>query len=199
MPEIADVVPGETIASVWGNEIRDRTLQRYANAADRDASNPSPSAGDLAYLQDLAEVQVWAGADWIAVSHNPQVRSAAPSVAMTDADGYVLLDTFVVSDPGRLVQPVAAVTGETRQPGSGPQRLTYRVDVSLDGGATWTQGDPMETGMGLINATNMRDVTTVVQPGPLGVPTGSVHLRLMGSVGNPGTSTTMKVAWSVTL
>ena len=50
MPEMPDVAPSEIAASQWANDIRDRTLQRYATTADRDAENPTPQDGDLAYI-----------------------------------------------------------------------------------------------------------------------------------------------------
>lgn len=50
MAEMPDVVSTEIIASDWGNDIRDRTAQRYANAAERDALNPAPVEGDIAFL-----------------------------------------------------------------------------------------------------------------------------------------------------
>ncbi len=65
MAEIDDVVPGEPIEASWGNPIRDRTVQRYATAAERDVENPIPTAGDLAYLEDTFVVQFFTGADWV--------------------------------------------------------------------------------------------------------------------------------------
>jgi len=64
MPEIPDVVQGTPVASDWGNDIRDRTLQRYADATERDALNPLPTPGDQAYLDDSGAVQVWTGTAW---------------------------------------------------------------------------------------------------------------------------------------
>lgn len=64
MPEIDDVVPGEVVESVWGNDIRDRTVQRYVDAVERDFLNPNPNAGELAYLINLQQVEVFNGTDW---------------------------------------------------------------------------------------------------------------------------------------
>ena len=65
MPELDDVVSGETIESAWGNDIRDRTLQRYVNSTERDTLNPSPSAGDLAYITATEIVQFFDGSGWV--------------------------------------------------------------------------------------------------------------------------------------
>lgn len=64
MPELDDVRIGETIAVEWGNAIRDRTIQRYDDAADRDELHPAPTAGDLAYLRDSGDVLVYHSGVW---------------------------------------------------------------------------------------------------------------------------------------
>lgn len=66
MPEIADVIPDTTIAVEWGNDIRDRTIQRYASAAARTAAHPTPTEGDLSYLEDTNAIYVYDGAAWVA-------------------------------------------------------------------------------------------------------------------------------------
>jgi hypothetical protein len=65
MPEIANVVSGNTITSTWGNQIRDRTIQRYASATARATAHPSPTAGDLSYLTDVDDIALYDGANWI--------------------------------------------------------------------------------------------------------------------------------------
>ena len=68
MPKIPDVVDGEPIESAWGNQsIRDRTVQRMTNEADRDASIPAPGDGETVWIQDLNELQVWAGTRWVTI------------------------------------------------------------------------------------------------------------------------------------
>jgi hypothetical protein len=64
MPEIPDVVAGEPVASSWGNAIRNRTAQRYASAAARDASIPVPTTGDLAVLEDTGDLTMFDGSTW---------------------------------------------------------------------------------------------------------------------------------------
>lgn len=65
MAEIPDVVAQETILTNWGNPIRDRTVQRYADTSERDSLNPVPTNGDIAYLEDLKFLQLHNGAVWV--------------------------------------------------------------------------------------------------------------------------------------
>jgi hypothetical protein len=41
----ANVVDGQIILASWGNTIRDRTIQRFATVAERDAQWPAATAG----------------------------------------------------------------------------------------------------------------------------------------------------------
>lgn len=88
-PEMPDVVTGEVVASDWGNDIRDRTVQRYASAAARSASIPSPAEGDLSYLNDTNKVYVYDGAAW--VSLNPDTITAY------EVDGYTEVATVALT------------------------------------------------------------------------------------------------------
>ena len=64
MPEMPNVVLGETIESEWGNAIRDRTLQHYLDNTDRAALNPSPADGDLAYMENTGDVDIYHAGAW---------------------------------------------------------------------------------------------------------------------------------------
>ena len=64
MPEIPDVVAGTPVESNWGNDIRDRTVQRYADATARAAAVPVPVIGDLAVLEDSGALTMWDGSAW---------------------------------------------------------------------------------------------------------------------------------------
>jgi hypothetical protein len=65
MAEIPNVVSGEPVESSWGNAIRDRTAQRYADATARDASVALPVAGMLAWLDNSATLTIYDGTDWV--------------------------------------------------------------------------------------------------------------------------------------
>ena len=64
-PEMDDVTIGEVVASQWGNEIRDRTIQRYATDADVTTQNPTPQVGDMAYVDATGHLQVYNGTAWV--------------------------------------------------------------------------------------------------------------------------------------
>src|SRR5690554_4425535 len=79
MPELDNVQIGETIAVEWGNAIRDRTIQRYADAAERDELHPNPTEGDLSYLEDTNSIEVYDGFAWVAGIPNQAVTT--PKIA----------------------------------------------------------------------------------------------------------------------
>ena len=64
MPEIPDRIPGEIIFASYSNDIRDRALMRYVDNTARDASNPVPDSGDLAWIETLQELQIFDGVLW---------------------------------------------------------------------------------------------------------------------------------------
>ena len=67
MPEIPNVVPGEPVESDWGNDIRDRAVMKYADATERDFSQPFPEFGELAWLDDPGWLTIWTGAGWVPI------------------------------------------------------------------------------------------------------------------------------------
>ena len=70
MSELNDVAGGETIASTFTNQVKERTVMRYASAAARDASIPAPIAGSLAFLDDTDTITMYDGglAAWVTVA-----------------------------------------------------------------------------------------------------------------------------------
>ena len=65
MSEIPDVIGGATVATVWGNLVKDRTVMRYANTAARDASIPVPVDGDVAWLAASNDLTIYTGGVWL--------------------------------------------------------------------------------------------------------------------------------------
>lgn len=65
MAELPDRVPGEIIFASYENDIKQRTAQRYADNTQRDALNPLPEDGALAYITSTDELQIWNGAAWV--------------------------------------------------------------------------------------------------------------------------------------
>lgn len=77
MAELPNVAPGEIIAASYTNDVRDRTLQRYADAAARDAGNPVPASGDMAFVDHPADselaVQVHDRGSWQDLAYSQSV------------------------------------------------------------------------------------------------------------------------------
>lgn len=99
MPEMPDVVSGENVESAWGNDIRDRTLQRYADSTERDTLVPLPIAGDMAWLDAEGQMTVYTGAAWVAVIDPdvPQIvqvnrRTVESASISADTTGSVVVD-----------------------------------------------------------------------------------------------------------
>lgn len=65
MPELPYPVSGEIIdTAAFGVPVVDRVTSRYANAAARDSASPTPGQGELCYVQDVNQLQVYTGSSW---------------------------------------------------------------------------------------------------------------------------------------
>ena len=103
MAEMPDVVDTDLILSSWGNQIRSRTVQRYADAAERDTEHPSPVEGDLAFLGNRGVVQVFNGSAWVDLS-SPQMarrnRTAAGAQSILNDTTTKVAWAAQFEDPG---------------------------------------------------------------------------------------------------
>lgn len=118
MAEQADVVTTETIEVEWGNAIRDRTAQRYDDLATRSAENATPTAGDLAFMQDTGDLDIYFSGAWRHIG--------------TPA-GVVQMNAGATAPPGWLVCNGSAVS-----------RTTYEGLFAAIG-TTWGSGDGSTT------------------------------------------------------
>jgi len=94
MSELPPVAGGEVITSAFTNQVADRTIQRYASAAARDASIPVPVAAQVAYLLDNQELTIYDGATWI--SYKPgiaHVKLVGNTSSLTDGNGDFAVPT----------------------------------------------------------------------------------------------------------
>ena len=107
--ELDDVVGAEIISSAFTNDVKNRTLMRYSNAAARDASIPAPIEGNFAYLQDIDQATLYANGVWETVL---LVSDLPPPVAQLQAGlGDAQTDTSVQIWSFEIFQsPVASVT-----------------------------------------------------------------------------------------
>ncbi len=76
MAKTPDVVDGGIIQSSWGNEIRNRTIQVFASAAERASQWPTPPRGAISYLNDVGNLWVHNGTAWGIFPVNDLVSSA---------------------------------------------------------------------------------------------------------------------------
>ena len=97
MPRQDDVIPGEPIEAVWGNPIRDTTIQRTASEAQRDIEWPIPVLGDLAFIEDLATIQFYNGASWVSL-----LVGAFLPLAGGTMTGPILLNGQNLTDVGSI-------------------------------------------------------------------------------------------------
>lgn len=177
MPEMADVVPAELIESQWGNDIRDRTIQRYASAAARSASIPTPTAGDLSYLASTDGVYVWDGTAWVimvpANSINPDRlvgtitsgfiltngNTGSPTVTTTETS--VLTVTITIPTDWAEWKTMIWSIGRLEYIGSGSTvKLKLRVD-STDSPITDYNYAPDGTAQPLAISMTLAGLTTV--------------------------------------
>jgi len=83
MPELDIPQTGTTIESgTFGQPVVYRVVSRYASVAARDAETPS-GAGETCYVQDIDELQVWDGSQW--VTYQPRIEQSTQQVSV-DSD-----------------------------------------------------------------------------------------------------------------
>ena len=103
MAEIPNVITGEVIdADLWGNPIRDRTVQRYADDANRDSLNPTPSDGEMAYVPGTAIprsfFQIQFGGAWRGIATDQGLDFVGPVSIAHQGSGVRFL-TFALDRP----------------------------------------------------------------------------------------------------
>jgi hypothetical protein len=132
MPEIPNVVTSEDIESEWGNDIRDRVIQRYPDIAGRSSEHPTPAAGDLAYMEDTGLVYVYHSGAWKLIAGPEEVENGATFSGSTTGSyatiGSVSLTIPTYWDSWKCVCHAQWVD-------SSGSTGTYNVRMSIDGTA----------------------------------------------------------------
>lgn len=106
-----NVVDGNIILAAWGNEIRDRTAQVFATAAERDSQWAAPPNGALAVTLDTGRLWRRLAAKWVPDRALVTEGAANSGQIGVTATGYV--DTIAVAlgaAPTAVVVTVNAVT-----------------------------------------------------------------------------------------
>lgn len=76
MPEIPNVVPGEPVESTWGNDIRDRVVQKYADLTALVASRPFPELGELAWVTDPGQLLLFVSPGiWVPIDNSDEAEA----------------------------------------------------------------------------------------------------------------------------
>ena len=105
-----NVVDGQIILASWGNAIRDRTIQRFATPAERDALWPAATAGAGAYCVTVDTLTVWvsSGTVWRRPP-GATYLSQSYSVGETNWAGGALRDILF----GNFTPPIATMVTVT--------------------------------------------------------------------------------------
>src|SRR5262245_29899899 len=129
MARTADVVTGNPILALWGNEIRDRTIQPFVSAAERDAQWASAPNGAKAFTADTG--QYWSRIAGVWVLDSAGGGGVGPTGPMGP--------TGLTGSPGAAGAPGATgLTGATGASGpTGPTGVTGPTGPS---GATGDTG-----------------------------------------------------------
>lgn len=144
MAEISDVVPGQDVLAVWGNEVRDRSVMRYTTQAALETAEPSAPDGSLRWTDDNGLLLRQAGA-WEKLG-NAIYDSTGLPMAFPLSDSI-----FQVSIAGAEALIVGA--GGVRGPDGG-----WRIAQVGDGSAaapTYSWDDARGSGMFLLGADNV--------------------------------------------
>jgi len=62
--ELSDVTTGAVITASHINNIKNRSVMRYATVAERTSLVSSPNQGDVAYMEDSDELCIYDGSEW---------------------------------------------------------------------------------------------------------------------------------------
>lgn len=93
MPLTPNVLPGQPVASTWGNEIRDRTNQVFASKSSLDAEWGTAPDGSQAITLDTYRLWVRRGGRWL-----PPLT--LPLGLYCDASNYGTVDRALTGVPG---------------------------------------------------------------------------------------------------
>lgn len=123
---LPDVVADQTIESAWGNDVRNRTITPFTNAAERTQAIPAPIAGMLTYQLDTQTVEIWNGSAWVRTGPTPTTQTWAPTFY---GAGAVIGNAAYVA---RFVREGSWVTGDVLIAlGSASVMATDQLAVSL--------------------------------------------------------------------
>lgn len=141
MARLADVVADQVIASAWGNQVRDQSVNYFTNAAQRTSTWTSPHEGAVSYLQDTDQLSYYNGSAWVTLGGPVVCTSSTRPTALyegmliyeTDTDRlYVRRDTSWVYVAGGA-QPAYSLFAQRQTAWSIPAApTTVSLEVSSE-------------------------------------------------------------------
>ena len=113
MAELADVIGGDIVTAAFTNDVKNRSVMRYASASARDSSIPTPQDGDVAWLQDANSLTIYANGSWLDIGRGlgvPRIRyygavSTGPNGEFAVGTGFT--PTFAVAQGAQVAFPSA--------------------------------------------------------------------------------------------
>lgn len=142
---VADVAGSGSIASAWGNAIRDRVVGNYATLADLTAAVPSPIEGMCAYIGGVIHTfVVYAGATdtwqapwnlpWGRVAQGTKVAAQNGFSAIVDVSSLTVTATAIANRRWRVTLYVPSITQLT-----GAGTVTLELQTLASGAGTRIQ------------------------------------------------------------
>lgn len=131
-----NVVDGNIILAAWGNEIRDRTRQIFATAAELNAQWPGAPNGSMAVTLDTYTVWMRRAATWT------PVQQRGSSTYTTNGAGDCVVNFPVLFQATPIVTMTNAyeaaayiVVALNKTVGVGPNGFTFRAWSTIGNGA----------------------------------------------------------------
>jgi len=146
----ADVADAEYAYTAWANQIRDQTVQRFANTGERDATLPNPVRGTFAVTTDTDTLWQAVGSPvvWHAVSPGKAIRCRIYRAGGWSINASSLTVPFDTVDYDPLGMATLGAAAAITVPRDGDYLVTalagiagtatgdfYSINILRDGGA----------------------------------------------------------------
>lgn len=139
--------PLETSDPLWANEVRDKVVNVFADAADRDAQITAPTEGMVCWLEDVNEPYVYTGSAWDRFEEYKFLGQSLQTAVITSTNAGGHVETFGATAMVTATL-VAGSTYKAHYEGSaagtagdkGVVRLRYKAGATVDSAGTVLDG-----------------------------------------------------------